>query len=254
MKKILDLLTVYLAISILGIFFYENINDVAYGQYQFIAYSLPIITILTVLLSNFFFYRKDFLNVKWYRKCKREYYLYWISLIPYLLLILYSSFQGVQKLKIDSFGFIVFVICIGLLEEFVFRRVTFIELKKRYGVMKGILGSSLIFAIFHAISFATNDKPLIQMPLAVILPFFTGIMYACIYLYTKNIGFSALKRGFLNYSVFFGIDWQLPLFAAVFLFESILCILMLIKSEDSFAKNVNILCKNSSLKKYFMNS
>lgn len=253
MKKVLDLLTVYVVISALGIFFYENIYDIAYSHYEFITYSIPMIAILMVLSSTFYFFHKEFLDLEWYKKKNEIYLLYWISVFPYFFLSVYSLFKASNIWKINSIGFILFVISAVLLEEFVFRRVTFIEMKKNYGTLKAIFGSSFIFAIFHVLSFLT-DRPLSQMPSVIIMAFFTGISYACTYLYTKNLGLLVLKRSLWNCMRLSDIQWSFWLLAVMFVFEYILCVLMLIKSERAFAKNIEVFLKKTPLKKYFINS
>lgn len=228
MRKVLDLLTVYVVISALGMFFYENIYDIAFGQYGIIGYSVPMITILMILSSIFYLFHREIFTSNWRELLKINHRLYWISVVPYFLITLYSLVKKNYDLDMISFGFFSFVLCIVLLEEFVFRRVTLIELQKLYGTIRGILGSAFIFAVFHAMSFL-SDGPSNQMPVALIIAFFTGISYSCTYLYTKSIGLLVLKRSFLNYMSLSTTIYPIPLLVAIITFETIMCFLMLSK-------------------------
>lgn len=229
MKKVYDLLMVYGVISALHLLFYNCTFEMTYKNYNFITYSIPMVLILIIIAGMFYGLHKEVLDLDW-NVCEHEkYQLYWISLIPHILFFIYACFVYSQSWSNDLLLIGIFVLSVTILEEFIFRRIVFIELKKIYGKIKAIFMSAVIFSGFYVISFLGIGS-FSSHPISFLIAFFIGILYSTFYIYTKNIGLLILKRSMWNYIRMTSVELPFHLLLATFALELSICLSIILQT------------------------
>ncbi len=88
---------------------------------------------------------------------------------------------------------LIMIFFVGLIEEFVFRSVLQTVLVDRMGLVKGILGASLLFGMMHS-GYGMFSE--------LIFVFFAGIVFGIFFLKTNSLPLVALSHGVTNISLF----------------------------------------------------
>ncbi len=81
----------------------------------------------------------------------------------------------------------------GMSEEVIFRSFIFAEISSKYGVFVGLIGSSILFALFHGINGGADFMAIFNM-------FLFGLVMAIIYYYTQNIWVSSAVHSIWNFA------------------------------------------------------
>ncbi len=124
-----------------------------------------------------------------------------IGLAMFTLCVLIGMAIGEQTLTYNStpFSWVMWLSFFGLFfvqgmsEEVIFRSVAFTEISAKWGVPVGFIGSSILFALFHAMNGGSGFMALLNM-------FLFGLVMAIIYYYTQNIWVSSAVHSIWNFA------------------------------------------------------
>ena len=162
------------------------------------AVTLPILIALSIIL--YLFVKKNGLDKK-YGLCKPQMsaskMLYYIPLI----ILLTANFWFGFKLNASSLETVLYVLsmlCVGFLEEMIFRGFLFQAMAKN-GVKSAIIVSSVTFGIGHIINLVNGSgAELIPNLLQVVYATAAGFMFVMIYCKTESLIGCILVHGIFN--------------------------------------------------------
>lgn len=143
----------------------------------------PFIIALAVLTIICFICQKDKLRLPWNEKGKITLFL--IIFIPISCMTLFSLIS-LGNMSKAVFITIIGTLCVGIAEEFMFRRILFIGLIKEGNLKRAVLISAIFFSVLHSVNILSG-LPFKNMFMQLIMTFIAGLYYAFMYIYTKNI-------------------------------------------------------------------
>ncbi len=160
--------------------------------------TLPILIILSIIL--FLFVKRNGLSEK-YGLCKSEIasskMLYYI---PLILLLTANLWYGVtiNVSPLETVLYILSMLCVGFLEEMIFRGFLFNAMAKD-GVKSAIIVSSVTFGIGHIVNLVNGSgAELLPNLLQVIYAVAIGFTFAMIYYKTKSLVSCILTHSIFN--------------------------------------------------------
>lgn len=160
--------------------------------------TLPILLVLSVIL--FVFVKKNQL-LKKYGLCKSE-----ISsskmlfYIPVLALLTVNLWYGcsINTSKLETIFYILSMLCVGFLEEMIFRGFLFCAMAKT-GVKSAIVVSSMTFGIGHIVNLINGSgAELLPNLLQVLYAMAAGFMFVMIFYKTKSMIPCIITHGLFN--------------------------------------------------------
>lgn len=251
MKKVLDLLFVNFIIASLSMIFFRKAFEGFDSDFYFMSYFTPIMIMLGVIVILFYYFHRDCLKLEWAGQPRIKMYV--ISMLPYLMLLLYDFKQcfidvGIKSkallgqylinkellnvnmvhIDINYLYVIIFLIALIILEEIMLRRFLFTGLIQTYGEIKAVFITSGAFSFFTMIALFAG-RSVEQTFLSMLIVYAVNVAYTSMYLYTKKLSLIIVKRTIWNtirLSKVFIPTWWLFL---IVLFE--LCIIIGILKE-----------------------
>ena len=153
-----------------------------------------LLTITVVILLKFWDITKECGLQKPQEPAKG--YLYYI---PMFLIVVPNLWWGVslQMSVIESILYIISMLCVGFLEELIFRGFLYNALE-REGVKSAVLISALTFGIGHIFNIFNFAVPIWQTLLQVCYAVATGWMFTVVYKQTRSIWVCATAHAALN--------------------------------------------------------
>ncbi|MGT2932597.1 CPBP family intramembrane glutamic endopeptidase [Streptococcus catagoni] len=157
------------------------------------------ITVVTAFLcagmALFLMWKKEDFKPKWEEKGKVLLYLVFCAPLVAITLFCWISYGSFSKEFIIP---IIVAIFVGFGEELLYRRIVFIGLYNDRSLKQAVIISTAIFSLSHAFNIigANEVKPVIMQ---VIMTFMSGLFYALIYKYTKNIFLLIIEHAMWDY-------------------------------------------------------
>lgn len=160
--------------------------------------TLPILVVLTVIL--YLFVKKNGLSEK-YGLCKPQIsaarMLFYIPLIVLMTVNLWNGFVMNASL-LETLLYVLSMLCIGFLEEMIFRGFLFNAMVKD-GVKSAIIVSSVTFGIGHIVNLVNGSgAELLPNVLQVIYAVAIGFAFVMIYYKTKSLFPCIITHGLFN--------------------------------------------------------
>lgn len=160
--------------------------------------TLPILIVLTVIL--YLFVKKNGLTEK-YGLCKPQIsavrMLFYIPLIVLMTVNLWNGFV-MNASPLETLLYVLSMLCIGFLEEMIFRGFLFNAMVKD-GVKSAIIVSSVTFGIGHIVNFVNGSgAELLPNILQVIYAIAIGFAFVMIYYKTKSLLPCIVTHGLFN--------------------------------------------------------
>lgn len=160
--------------------------------------TLPILIILSVIL--FLFVKRNGLSEK-YGLCKSEIPASkMLFYIPLVILLTANLWHGITMnvSLLETVLYILSMLCVGFLEEMIFRGFLFNAMAKE-GMKSAIIVSSLTFGIGHIVNlFNGSGMELLANLLQVIYAVAIGFAFVMIYYKTKSLVLCILTHGIFN--------------------------------------------------------
>lgn len=160
--------------------------------------TLPILIVLTVIL--YLFVKKNGLTEK-YGLCKPQIsavkMLFYIPLIVLMTVNLWNGFV-INASPLETLLYVLSMLCIGFLEEMIFRGFLFNAMVKD-GVKSAIIVSSVTFGIGHIVNLVNGSgAELLPNILQVIYAVAIGFAFVMIYYKTKSLLPCIVTHGLFN--------------------------------------------------------
>ena len=160
--------------------------------------TLPILIVLTVIL--YLFVKKNGLTEK-YGLCKPQIsavkMLFYIPLIVLMTVNLWNGFV-MNASPLETLLYVLSMLCIGFLEEMIFRGFLFNAMVKN-GVKSAIIVSSVTFGIGHIVNLVNGSgAELLPNILQVIYAVAIGFAFVMIYYKTKSLLPCIVTHGLFN--------------------------------------------------------
>ena len=173
----------------------DNLSD-ALGISKVI--TLPILLVLSVIL--FLFIKRNYLTEK-YGFCKADIsaskMLFYIPIVILLTANMWHGFR-INMSPLETFLYILSMLCVGFLEELIFRGLLFNAMLPT-GKNSAIIVSSVTFGIGHIINLINGSgAELLPNLLQVIYAIAVGFMFVMIYYKTKSLIPCIITHGVFN--------------------------------------------------------
>ena len=173
----------------------DNLSD-ALGISKVI--TLPILLVLSAIL--FLFIKRNYLTEK-YGLCKADVaaskMLFYIPIIILLTANMWHGFR-VNMSPLETFLYILSMLCVGFLEELIFRGLLFNAMLPN-GKNSAIIVSSVTFGVGHIINLINGSgAELLPNLLQVVYAIAVGFMFVMIYYRTKSLLPCIITHGVFN--------------------------------------------------------
>ena len=166
--------------------------------------TVPILIVLSIIL--FLFIKKNGLSEK-YGLCKSELPAsQMLFYIPLIILLTANLWYGVtmNMSQLETVLYIVSMLCVGFLEEMIFRGLLFNAMAKE-GIKSAIIVSSITFGIGHIVNlFNGSGAELLPNLLQVVYAIAVGFAFVMIYYRTKSLILCIVTHGVFNSLSAFG--------------------------------------------------
>ncbi|PID36619.1 MAG: hypothetical protein CR993_04545 [Rhodobacterales bacterium] len=124
-----------------------------------------------------------------------------IGLAMFSFCVLVGVFLGTQTVSLNDqsiawgmwLAFFGLFFVQGLSEEVMFRSFLLPEISARFGLLAGLIGSNILFALFHAGNAGSGTLPVVNM-------FLFGLVMSILYYYTQSIWVSGAVHSIWNFA------------------------------------------------------
>jgi uncharacterized protein len=160
-----------------------------------------IILIAFSLILLFYLKKNNWFELYGFNKIKKSDLTKALFYIPLIITIPLHYFRGINK-ELGSTGFILAILlmmCVGFLEELLFRGFLYQGILKEKGITRAVLISGVTFGIGHVVNLARGYSSGDQI-IQIIAGIFVGILLALIVALTNNIIPCVLWHIFFNFS------------------------------------------------------
>ncbi len=132
---------------------------------------------------------------------------------------------------------------IGLLEETLWRKIIFQSMWQKWGIIQGIIVSSILFGAIHYVNMYTQKADFYETTIQVVSAVGMGLLLAALYYVTRSFLLVVMIHGLCNFSNFFCNElvgwsfsdyWWNDLYRAIFvIFYYITAIFLMVKIQKS---------------------
>ncbi|MGT2932596.1 CPBP family intramembrane glutamic endopeptidase [Streptococcus catagoni] len=201
----------------------SRMHNTTYSDPNYIVLVTPFIAVMAALTIICFICQKDKLKLPWNEKGSLALFL--IIFIPIVGMTLFSLFvQGaMSKAVLMS---IIGTLCVGIAEEFMFRRILFIGVLNKGNLKRAVLISAIFFSLLHSVN-VLSGVPIKNMFMQLIMTFIAGLYYAFMYLYTKNIYLLVAEHWLWDYLTV-SVAKRIPWIGGVMVFLTLAQIIMIV--------------------------
>lgn len=197
-KSILAIFVAYVTLMLTSYVYTFHLKGVAYGEPDFFRYEFPFLVLLAGMMAIYVAKQGKNLPLITRIIAKPSYFLW--GFLPLFLTLLIFWMGGFQMTWAFLMPFVA-TLCVGIGEEFLFRRVILTYFLNYFSTHKAVALSSICFGLFHAINvFAGSDAKTVL--LQVFVTTLSGFYYAYLYLFTQKITWCAVDHGLWDYLVF----------------------------------------------------
>lgn len=214
-KSVATISIAYISIMLISYLYTFHLKGVAYGAPDFFRHELPFLILLASMMVMYVVKKGKDLPLVTPFPAKPSYF-FW-GFVPLILTLIAFWLVGFQASWSFLLPFLA-TLCVGIGEEFLFRRVILTYFLKHFSIHKAVALSSICFGLFHAINvFAGSDVKTVL--LQVMVTTLSGFYYAYLYLFAQQIAWSAVDHGIWDYLVFSGPVQQHSLFVTAILLQ-----------------------------------
>lgn len=229
MKKNYIVSFMFMLIMSVGMYISYHIYGIKYASPQFTHALLPMFFVLVPFaLITYFKYKKSLGDHS------PKYLFFMLVFVPVVLMGIFAVFKNFELSK-SFFIPLIVAFFVGISEELIYRGIIFTNAAKEKGVFKGILISALFFSLAHSIN-VIGGLTVFSMFIQLINTFFSGIFYAGVYRYTKNITLLIVIHALWDYVLLTNVQMEFPFLVYVFtgliILEIIIGIGLLIKYKN----------------------
>lgn len=210
MKIIYALTAVYTLIMTVGLFVTHTIFHIAYGHPQFLYYMLP--TFFALLVFTVYAYKKYGIKIS---DTQGRYRLFLIIFIPVAALGLWALVHGFT-LSLTYVLPIIGALLVGINEELFYRGVVFTRILQAKGYIPAVFISALLFSLLHSVNIVAG-MPALNMLQQLFSTFLSGLFFACIYYYTRNLVFLVIYHTLWDYTLLSGLSQQFWYVSQIFI-------------------------------------
>lgn len=191
------ILFVALETPIESLFVYSSFSDINKTLITGILWRLPAITCAFIAIRKFGLVKFSGINQPF--KIRNIHAL----IVPILIfcVALHSNYEiYYNSNSLSLFLFILYVLSIGFLEEFVFRGIILpLWIKKSGNIFVAVMISSVLFGLIHYINFFTNSENINSVTSQVIVAFVIGILFSGFLIRTGSLISVALLHGMVDF-------------------------------------------------------
>ncbi len=184
---------IWIVIYVVGCSLAENLST-SIGIHKVI--NLPLCLILTLVLVTWA--TKNGLLEKYGLKPQKTDYKSYLYFAPLLIICSTNLWAGVilNYTILESIFHVLSMLCVGFLEEFIFRGLLFTAMKKD-GLKSAVIVSSLTFGVGHIVNLL-NGAPVIETFLQICYATAIGFLFTIIFHKSKNLYPCIIAHGVVN--------------------------------------------------------
>ncbi|MFY9262632.1 MAG: CPBP family intramembrane metalloprotease [Actinomycetaceae bacterium] len=202
--KILIWPTLYIALMGTANALVTRQPNVTYGSPSYIAGMLPFLVGLAIFATLSYLVQRKTLQPSWTEPPRRTMFI--AIFLPSLAA---ASFYIATNIRADHAFLIPLIVTalVGIAEETMFRRVTFIALLNHTNLKTAVFSSAIVFSLLHSVNVFAG-LPATKMLFQLAMTFFAGIFYALMYYHTRSLVLAIASHWLWDYLILGGAEQQ----------------------------------------------